>query len=305
MQCHCSQSCHGRPAHEGRNWSCVSFNNRVCPPMWLCWPYSHIAMLIATGIYLKKNKDKIPSNKTVRLSFQPAEERLGGADIMVKEGCLEGGDEIYGYHQVPHGQEGGHGSEPANAIDPITAACHLHSAFHTIKSWNTFNTDVVAFTICELNSGTTFNVIPRTAEMKGPIRYYDEDVRKKVVERIRTLSQEICEGFNCKSEVTIGPSYPAVINSEKQTNIVIEVAGKELGESSINTKDHLPMFASEDFSFYLQKIPGEFIFLNNIKPGEKPVSLHSSYVDFNDNITAAGIYMNLKILEHRLGISLL
>ncbi|CAI2365561.1 unnamed protein product [Moneuplotes crassus] len=250
----------------------------------MCGHDGHIVMLIASGIYLKKNQDKIPSNKTVMLLFQPDEEGLGGADIMVKEGCLEGVDEIYGYHQVPLGQEstisiksgalmagrdnvfiqieglGGHGSGPANAIDPITAACHLHNAFHTIKSRNTFNTDVAAFTICELNSGTTFNVIPRTAEMKGTIRYYDEDVRKKIVERIRTLSQEICEGINCKSEATIGPSYPEVINSEKQTNIVLEAAGKELGESSINTKDHLPMFANEDFSFYLQNILGGFIF---------------------------------------------
>ncbi|CAI2371309.1 unnamed protein product [Moneuplotes crassus] len=295
----------------------------------MCGHDGHMAILIATGVFLKNHRDKIPSNKIVRLLFQPAEEGPGGAEPMIKEGCLEGVDEIYGYHNAPMGQEGtislksgpvmagieevyidiegvgGHGSEPANATDPITAACHLHSAFHTIKSRNTFNTDVVAFTICELNSGTTFNVIPRTAKMSGTIRYYDEKVKNLCVKRIEELTNEICEGFNCTSKVFIGNNYPSVINHEKQTEIVMEIAKEELGEEGINTTKGLPKLSSEDFSFYLHKVPGCFIFLNNVKPGETPISLHSSKVDYNDNITGTGVYLYVRILEQRFGISLL
>ncbi|CAI2371136.1 unnamed protein product [Moneuplotes crassus] len=295
----------------------------------MCGHDGHVAILIATGVFLKNHRDKIPSNKTIRLLFQPAEELVGGAETMVKEGCLEGVDEIYGYHNSPLGQEGtisimpgpmmagnekvyidiegvgGHGSEPANATDPITAACHLHSAFHTIKSRNTFNTDVVVFTICELNSGTTFNVIPRTAKMSGTIRYYDEKVKDLCVKRIEELTKEICEGFNCTPKIFIGDSCPAVVNYEKQTEIVMEIAKEELGEDAINTTKGIPKLGSEDFSCFLQKVPGCFILLNNVKPGETPITMHSSKVDYNDNITGTGVYLYVRILEQRLGISLL
>ncbi|CAI2371455.1 unnamed protein product [Moneuplotes crassus] len=126
----------------------------------MCGHDGHMAILITTGMFLKQHRDKIPSNKTIRLLFQPAEESPGGAKPMIEEGCLDGVDEIYGYHNAPFGEEatitckpkelmagvtivnieiegkGGHGSEPANSIDPITAAVNVHSAFNTIKSRN-------------------------------------------------------------------------------------------------------------------------------------------------------------------------
>lgn len=170
-------------------------------------------------------------------------------------------DEVYGYHNVPFGPEGsvtccqgafmagvviikievigqgGHGSEPAKSIDPITAACQLHSAFHTIKSRSVMNTDVVAFTICEFSSGSTYNVIPRTAFMQGTIRYFDIEVKNKVIERIKALTQSTCEGFGCKYNIEIIEQYPPLINSDKQTKIVIDIAKETLGEEGVNTKN--------------------------------------------------------------------
>mmetsp|Transcript_33380 Transcript_33380/g.32835 ORF Transcript_33380/g.32835 Transcript_33380/m.32835 type:complete len:187 (-) Transcript_33380:691-1251(-) len=71
----------------------------------MCGHDGHMAILITTGLFLKNHRNKIPSNKTVRLLFQPAEEGPGGAEPMIKEGCLEGVDEIYGYHSSPFGPE--------------------------------------------------------------------------------------------------------------------------------------------------------------------------------------------------------
>ena len=215
------------------------------------------------------------NNKWIRLLFQPAEEGgLGGAKRMIEDGWLEGIEEIYGYHNVPFGEEGsistwvgpfmagvvhieieiigkgGHGSEPAKSIDPITTACHLHTAFHTIKSRNIMNKDFFAFTICKFTSGTSDNVIPNNAIMKGTIRYFDEEVKEKVIDRIKILTSNIWEGFEWKGKVSLLSSYPAVINSEKQTNIFLEIAREKLGSANVNTKDSLPWFASEDFSFY-------------------------------------------------------
>ena len=147
----------------------------------------HTATLLATAQFWIKNRDKIPQNKTIRLIFQPAEEGPGGAEMMIREGCMDGVDEIYGYHNMPLGIEGsvtiwhgpfmtggininievigqgGHGSDPSKSIDPITTACHLHTALHTIKSRSLQNKDLAIFTIGQFESGTTYNVIPRTA----------------------------------------------------------------------------------------------------------------------------------------------
>ncbi|CAI2371454.1 unnamed protein product [Moneuplotes crassus] len=141
--------------------------------------------------------------------------------------------------------------------------------------------------------------------MSGTIRYYDEEVRDKVVERIHQITENVSKAFNCKGTVNADNVYPAVLNHEKQTEIVLDIAEKELGEEGVNTTKHLPWFASEDFSFFLQKIPGTFILLNNVKPGDEPVSLHSSYMDYNDHLTPTGAYLNIRILENRLGFSVL
>ncbi|CAI2371800.1 unnamed protein product [Moneuplotes crassus] len=295
----------------------------------MCGHDGHMATLIATAQFWMKNRPKIPQNKTIRLLFQPAEEGPGGALPMIEEGCLEGVDEVYGYHNAPFGEEGsislksggfmagsveirieiegkgGHGSEPAHSIDPITAACSLHASFHSIKSRNTFNTDVVSFVICAFNSGTADNVIPRTAHMRGTLRYYDEKVRDKVIERIKTLTDSVCTGFECKSNLELIYKYPPVMNHLEQTENVLKIAKKQLGDDKVNTTEHLPWFASEDFSYYLQKVPGCFIVLNNVKPGGEAISLHSSMMDFNDNIIPTGVYLNIKISEDRLGIKIL
>ena len=78
-----------------------------------------------------------------------------------------------------------------------------------------------------------------------------------------------------------------------------------LGEENVNQKKNLPFCASEDFSYYIQEKPGAFILLNNVKPGEEPISLHSSYINFNDNIISTGALLNIKISEHRFDVQLL
>ena len=289
----------------------------------------HIATLLATAQFWIKYRNKIPSNKTIKLFFQPAEEEPGGALPMIKEGWMDGVDEVYWYHNMPWGIEGsvtvssgafmsgwvtvdvevigqgGHGSEPAKSIDPITAACQLHNAFHTIKSRSIMNKDIVNFTIWRFESGSTYNVIPRTALMQGMVRYFDTDVKSKVVERISDLTKSICEGFSCKYNLNIIDSYPPVINSEAQSKIVTDICLSELGKDNVNTKIGIPFFASDDFAFFLKEKPGVYIGLNSIKPGEALKIPHSPFMNFNDNIISTGAYLNIRISEHRLGIKLL
>jgi hippurate hydrolase len=67
----------------------------------MCGHDGHMATIMATAKVIVSNRDKIPKNKFVRLLFQPAEEGPGGALPMIKEGCMNGIDEVYGYHNIP------------------------------------------------------------------------------------------------------------------------------------------------------------------------------------------------------------
>lgn len=124
----------------------------------MCGHDGHMATILSTAWVLINQRSRIPSNKFVRLLFQPAEEGPGGAKPMIEEGCLDFIDEVYGFHNFPGFDEGdvrvipgaimaasttvkitvkgqgGHGSSPHKIIDPISCAAHIHTALHTIKS---------------------------------------------------------------------------------------------------------------------------------------------------------------------------
>ena len=138
----------------------------------MCGHDGHMACLTAAAQVLMKNRDKIPCNKGVRLLLQPAEESPGGALPMVKEGCMKGVDEVYGFHNIPNFDEGdirvcegpffaattivrikitgqgGHGSTPHKLFDPISAANAVYQALHTIASRNICSRENFVFTIC-------------------------------------------------------------------------------------------------------------------------------------------------------------
>ena len=130
----------------------------VTPFAHMCGHDGHISTILATVQVLAKHRSKIPSNKKVRVLFQPAEESMGGAFPMIKEGCLEGVDEVYGYHNIPNFEEGdvrvaagafmakvtdvkikvlgqgGHGSAPHMCKDVISAGAAILTNLHTVKS---------------------------------------------------------------------------------------------------------------------------------------------------------------------------
>jgi amidohydrolase len=164
----------------------------------MCGHDGHTTTLLATAFCLQQSLHKIPKSQKIRLLFQPAEEGPGGAQPMVEEGCLEGVDEVYGFHNIPNFEEGdirvcegpifaqstivrikvkgqgGHGSAPHKLHDPINAATAIHLALHSIKSRAVDSRSNIVFSICHIESGHTFNVFPDEAFLEGTIRSYDE-----------------------------------------------------------------------------------------------------------------------------------
>ena len=160
---------------------------------------------------------------------------------MVEENCMENIDEVYGYHNIPNFDEGdirvceggffaastivritikgqgGHASCPHKLTDPITAASMVHSALNSIKARNIDSRKNIVFTICNFKAGNTQNVYPDSAFMQGTIRSYDHETLAKMKERIRTLTEQITESFNCTADLELKDLYPPVINSPEQT----------------------------------------------------------------------------------------
>jgi hippurate hydrolase len=210
-------------------------------------------MLLAGAEVLVRNRDKIPGGKVIRLLFQPAEEGPGGALPMIKEGCLEGVEEVYGCHNNPMGDEGdihsvpgpvlaastqikivvkgqgGHGSTPDKAIDPITCASQSMQGLHTIKSRNVDSRKECVLSITHFESGHAVNVMPDTALMQGTLRTFNHDIKKLVKDRITDICNYTAKAFGCEVELMLKDKYPATINTPKEHGHIERVTKKWFG----------------------------------------------------------------------------
>jgi len=243
---------------------------------------------------------------------------------MIKEGCLENIDEVYGYHNIPNFDEGdirciegaffaavtivkitikgkgGHGSSPHKIRDPITAAAMVHTALNSIKSRNIDSSENIVFTICNIKSGDTYNVFPDSAFMQGTIRSYNKVTLERMKNRIRTIVESLAEGFECTADVEMIDAYPPIINHKEPAQHVTRLAKKWFGEKHFST-DELPMTASEDFSYFLLEKPGAFFALGTMKVGKQLMTLHTSTYDYNDDLIPSCAYFFTRIVEDRLG----
>jgi hippurate hydrolase len=272
-------------------------------------------------------RDRIPKGKKVRLLFQPAEEGPGGALPMIKEGCLEGVDEVYGYHNVPNFEEGdvrvcpgpimaqanivrikvhgkgGHGSVPHMINDVITAGSAILNALHTVKSRCIDSKENFVFTLTQFTSGFTYNVFPDEAFMQGSIRSYNAKTYELIMSKIKNIAENTALAMGCKADVEFIDLYPPTINHAKETEHVIRVASATFGAEKVKSQD-LPLTASEDFSFFLENKPGCFYILGIKRPGEN-YCLHTSHYDYNDSMIASGGLLFVRIVEDRLGVKIL
>ncbi|TNV78005.1 hypothetical protein FGO68_gene2098 [Halteria grandinella] len=293
----------------------------------MCGHDGHMVTLLAATQVIMKNRDMIPSNKSVRLLFQPAEEGPGGALPMIKDGCLEGVDEVYGYHNIPNFDEGdvrvidgaimasstmvrikvlgkgGHGSVPHMLNDVISAGAAILNNLHTVKSRCIDSKENFIFTLTQFTSGFTYNVFPDEAFMQGTIRSYTRSNLELVKEKVRHIIVNTAEAMGCKVDLDIHDVYPPTVNHKIETEHVIRIAKAAFGEEKVKSQD-LPLTASEDFSYYLENRPGCFYMLGIQRPREN-YCLHTSHYNYNDSMIASGALLFVRIVEDRLNVNLL
>ena len=288
------------PIHEENEVDYCSKNNGK---MHACGHDVHSASLFGTALILNQLKNKF--NGTVKLVFQPGEEKIpGGASLMIKDGLLKNNPQAcfaqHVYPDLPVGKvgfrpgtymasadeiyvtvkgKGGHAALPHLLSDPILMASQIIQNLQQIISRynNPSNPSVLSFGFIEGNGAT--NIIPDIVTIKGTFRTFDEDWRFKAHQKMKQIANSICEsaGGSCELDIKVG--YPFLVNDEAITQTSIKAAKNYLGKDNVVDLD-LRM-TSEDFAFISQKRPSCFYRLGT-GDGKTVKRLHTSKFDVDE-----------------------
>lgn len=265
----------------------VPYKSKVPGVMHACGHDAHTSELLGLAAVLAKHREEIPG--TIRFIFQHAEEELpGGAVAMVADGAVDGVSAIFGVHlwsMFPYGTvgiaagpvmanaddfvievkgKGGHGAVPQETVDSIVIGSQIVTSLQTIASRNINPLDSVVVTVGTFHAGDNFNVIADSCRMTGTVRSFSPEVRDRAEQRLIEIAQGVAAMMGGKAEVTYTRGYPAVINTVKEAEYVRQAAVQILGDSQVKTME--PLMGGEDFSYYLQKVPGAYLFVGAGNP---------------------------------------
>jgi amidohydrolase len=297
------------PIHEQNNVEYKSCNTGV---MHACGHDVHTTCLLGAALALNGIKDQLEGS--IKLIFQPAEERLpGGASIMIKEGVLENPrvETITGQHVLPQLEtgkvafrggismascdeifitvkgKGGHGAMPNNAIDPILVGSHIVVALQQVVSRNADPIMPTVLSIGKFIAEGTTNVIPEQVYMEGTLRTFDEKWRAIAKQKIKDICNGIATAMGAEVDVNILDGYPFLHNNEELTAQAKLWATEYLGEENVQ---ELPIrMTAEDFSYYSQVVPACFYRLGTGNAARGITSpIHTPTFDVDENCLAIG-----------------
>ncbi len=275
--------------------------------MHACGHDGHAATLLAAAGWLKAREDELPG--PVTLLFQPAEEGGHGAKAMIDDGALEGVEAIFGWHNwpaIPFGRavcpdgavmagngtfeitvrgQGGHASQPELCRDPVLAAASIVNALQQVVSRRISPQAPTVLSITSIRAdGGAPTVIPDSAGLGGSFRLGDPDTRRQMTELIGEIARNTAAAHGVEADVSIHPRYDATVNHAAEAARYREALGAELGTDALDADLKTPIMASEDFSYYLKKIPGAFALVGADDGQGHDHPCHSPKYDFNDRL---------------------
>lgn len=280
--------------------------------MHACGHDGHTAILLGVCKILNKYKNNFSG--TVKLFFEPAEETIGGAPIMIEDGVLDNPsvDFVVGLHvnegvdtgkiMIKSGSvnassnpfkvkiigKGGHGATPDVTSDPIVTTSLIITELQTLVSRESHPARPVVLTVGTIHAGTAPNVIPSETQISGIIRTVCEKDRHLIKKRFVELVTGIANSHNCEAQIEIQEGYPSLINNEKVVNRVKKAAQNIIGKENI-LEQLEPSMGVESFAYFAKERPSAFYYLgtrNIVKKTNNPA--HGSFFNIDEDALVIG-----------------
>ena len=293
--------------------------------MHACGHDGHVALALSLAAALQQSREKLAG--TVRMAFQPAEEHVGGAQRMVREGIMDDPqvDRVFGLHiwaSTPVGQvlvqpgpvfaaathfriiirgRGGHAAAPHEAVDPIVVAAHAVTALQTVVSRGVNPADEAVFTIGRIQGGVRGNIIPNEVMMSGTIRTFEPHVLERVLRRTEQILRGVTAAWGGEYQLDTS-TLDAVVNDAEAATLVAGVAGAYLGPENVGQGRTT---GGEDMCHFLKAAPGAFFMLGggNAERGITWPHHHPKF-DFDEECIGIGVELALRIIEAATGSTL-
>lgn len=298
------------PLLDKKNTCYVSTN---VGKMHACGHDAHTTMLLGSAKILNAIKENLEG--TVKFLFEPAEETVGGAKLMIEDGVLENPhvDGIIGLHvdeNLPTGKigikkgiayaasnpfkvtiygKGAHGASPHKSIDPIIIACNVITTLQTLVSRELNPTSPAVVTIGTINGGTAQNIIPDAVTFSGIIRTMRLEDREYFIIRLKEIIESVVKAMRGTCEIEVIESYPCLCNDDKMYTFFEEAAVKAIGKENIELVNE-PTMGVESFAYFSLQRPSMFYWLGCGNKEKRIIHpAHSSLFDIDEDCLPIGV----------------
>ena len=285
----------------------LAFASKVPGVMHACGHDGHVAMLLGAAAML--NKVKLPGK--VILLFQPAEEGGDGALHMIEDGAFAGVQAIFAGHIDRHfnvGQiaaepglicaytdkfkikvcgRGGHAARPHETIDAIVVASLLVMSIQTLVSREINPSYPTVVSVGRFSGGSAYNVIAEEAILEGTIRATHPEIRAQIIDGLERMVRAMDGLYNATTNLSFHDGLPPVINNPVAARLARKAAKKIVGQEAVVKQRH-PSLGGEDFSYFLQKVPGCLVRFGAGLSDLPNIPAHSPYFDFDEGVLPIG-----------------